>query len=353
VLYVASLGVALYLLLPMLPQLERSANVMARASKPLLVVALAVELCSLLCCSELLARSVVAAARMRPSLKRRRRAGLGPWFTFRMTVCGLGAGRVLPGGGALLAGLAFGALRRRGFETADVGLALVYFSLVDYGVLGILCMAAFFYLVIHQEVTTTVAVAGIVIIVLLTIAVLGAYAAYRRSPHPEGLAEALVSGTERLLSRRGALREKAAEWARRLAATLRKELRAAGEELLGRPSRLLVPGALAFGYWLLDALCLFLVFSALGTAVDPWELLVAYAIAQLVQAMPFTPPGGLGVAEGVFVSMFALLGVGPEVSLYPVLGYRLFNYWMPIPLAAIVYPTLRIGATKARARKAR
>ena len=41
----------------------------------------------------------------------------------------------------------------------------------------------------------------------------------------------------------------------------------------------------------------------------------------------------------------ALLGVGYEAAI-PVLGYRLFNFWLPIPLALILYPTLRIGGAK-------
>ena len=32
---------------------------------------------------------------------------------------------------------------------------------------------------------------------------------------------------------------------------------------------------------------------------------------------------------------------GAEVVI-PILGYRLFNFWMPIPLAAVFYPTLRL-----------
>jgi uncharacterized membrane protein YbhN (UPF0104 family) len=63
------------------------------------------------------------------------------------------------------------------------------------------------------------------------------------------------------------------------------------------------------------------------------------------------PLGGLGAAEGVLVSLFALLGTSAAVTVIPVLGYRLFNYWMPILLAAVFYPTLRLGAKKARARK--
>jgi hypothetical protein len=185
VLYVASLGAALYLLLPMLPGLGRSAEAAATASRPLLVAALAAELCSLLCYSELLARSVVAAARMRSSPERRRRAGLGPWFAFRLAVCGHGAGRVFPGGWALLAAIALGALRRRGFGAADVGLALDSFSLLVYGALGILCAAAFFSLAARHGVATIAAVAVCVLLVLLIAAVLAAHAPTGAAPTRE------------------------------------------------------------------------------------------------------------------------------------------------------------------------
>jgi glycosyltransferase 2 family protein len=40
------------------------------------------------------------------------------------------------------------------------------------------------------------------------------------------------------------------------------------------------------------------------------------------------------------LATLALLGVGSEAAI-PILGYRLFNFWLPIPLAAIFYPTLR------------
>jgi uncharacterized membrane protein YbhN (UPF0104 family) len=55
----------------------------------------------------------------------------------------------------------------------------------------------------------------------------------------------------------------------------------------------------------------------------------------------------LYAAEGTFISVFALFGMRPTATTIPVLGYRLFNYWMPIPLAAIFHPTLRWGAKKA------
>ena len=62
--------------------------------------------------------------------------------------------------------------------------------------------------------------------------------------------------------------EAAAERATCFGASLRRALEAAEERLLEHPSRLTKLGALAFGYWLLDALCLLFVFAALGMEVE-------------------------------------------------------------------------------------
>jgi uncharacterized protein (TIRG00374 family) len=203
-----------------------------------------------------------------------------------------------------------------------------------------------------RDVPTPIAAAVLVIPPFLAAMTLVARPSYRRSARVRHLFTKLVHEASRFLGR-GRLREAAAEQAKCFGASLRSALEAAGERLLKHQSRLTKLGALAFGYWLLDALCLLFIFAALGTEVELWKLLVAYAVVQLVAALPFVPLDGLGVTEGVFVSLFALLGMDPEASLYPVLGYWLFNYWMPIPLTTIFYPKLRFGAKQARERKVR
>ena len=99
-------------------------------------------------------------------------------------------------------------------------------------------------------------------------------------------------------------------------------------------------GALALGYWAFDALCLILMFEAMGVAADPLILLVAYGVATTIAAIPLTP-GGIGIFEATMVATLALLGMGAEAAI-PILGYRLFNFWLPIPLAAIFYPSLKL-----------
>ena len=76
-------------------------------------------------------------------------------------------------------------------------------------------------------------------------------------------------------------------------------------------------------------------------------LLVAYAAARIVQAMP------LYAAEGTFISIFALLEMRPTATIIPLLPLRLSNHWILIPLGAIFYPTLSWGAKKVRAHRVR
>lgn len=352
VLYVAFLGIVLYLLLPLLPSLKHSVTVLAAASEPLLVAALTAEVISLACFSEVLGRSVVAASRMRPSLEARRSSGLGPWFVFRLAITGLEVGRLLPGGAVLQVGITLDELRRRGLKAQDVGVALAVGFLLVYGALGILCVVAFVYLMGLRVVAPKIAVGVFALLIFLAAGIFAARAADVRSSRPEFHLGELVYLAQRLV-RRGSSREAAHEQVKRITAALRSEIEVARQVLLRHPLRSAGLIALAFGYWLFDALCLLLVFSALGVETGLGKLLVAYALAQLVATLPFMPLGGLGAAEGVLVSLFALLGTSAAVTVIPVLVYRLFNYWMPILLAAVFYPTLRLGAKEARARKAR
>jgi uncharacterized protein (TIRG00374 family) len=129
---------------------------------------------------------------------------------------------------------------------------------------------------------------------------------------------------------------------------LGEQLRTARRQMTGSPKENMSLLALAFGYWAFDALCLILMFAALGVGADPLVLLVAYGVATSLAMIPLTP-GGIGVFEVTMLAILALLGVGSEAAI-PILGYRLFNFWLPIPLTAIFYSTLRLGAGRATRR---
>jgi uncharacterized protein (TIRG00374 family) len=137
----------------------------------------------------------------------------------------------------------------------------------------------------------------------------------------------------------GSTRRRAETWSVRLVSRLGQELREAHRQFISESAEGPKLAALALGYWALDALCLILMFAALNVAADPLVLLVAYGVATALAAMPLTP-GGIGIFEATVLAALAVLGVGSEAAI-PVLGYRLFNFWLPIPLAAVIYPTLR------------
>jgi uncharacterized protein (TIRG00374 family) len=327
VLLVGSIGLALHLLLPQIPGIERSLRLVAGTSHPLVAAAFLAELASELCYAELLGRSLGATNARRQ----------GHWFMFRLTVTGYGAAHVLPGGGAAATAVTYGVLRRIGYDPERVGLALAAVSILVYGALGVLFSGSLIYMLLDRDLGPMGTTASVFLLALTVGVALGAYAAYRRPTLARNVAERGARLAGHLLGE--GLRRRARTWAVRLVSRFEEELREARRQLVGRSAETPRLAALALGYWAFDALCLILMFAALGVAADPLVLLVAYGVATAIAAIPLTP-GGIGVFEATMLATLALLGVGPEATI-PILGYRLFNFWLPIPLAAAFYPTLR------------
>ena len=335
VLLVGSIGLALHLVFPQIPGLERSLRLVAGTSHILVGAAFLAELVSELCYAELFGRSVgvIFAGTSSPRSRRPRR-----WFMLRLAVTGYGAAHVLPGGGAAATAVAYGALRRQGYDPERVGLALAAVSVLVYGALGVLFSGSLLYMLLDGDLGPADTVASIFFLALTISVALGAYIAYRRPT----LAKNVVRRGTRLVGRLlggEVLRRRVGVWSVRLISRLGEELRAARRQLARRSAEAPKLTALALGYWAFDALCLILMFYALGVAADPLVLLVAYGVATAISAIPLTP-GGIGIFEVTMLATLALLGVGSEAAI-PILGYRLFNFWLPIPLAAVFYPTLR------------
>jgi uncharacterized protein (TIRG00374 family) len=327
VLLVGSIGLTLHLVLPQIPGLERSLQLVAGTSHALVGAAFLAELVSELCYAELLGSSLGVISR-RP----------GRWFMLRLTITGYGAAHVLPGGGAAAATVTYDALRRQGYDPERVGLALAAVTVLVYGALGMLFSGSLLYMLLDGDLDPVGTAASALFFVLTLGLALGAYAAYRRPTLARDVAKAGTRLVGRLLGE-GALQRKTETWLVRLVSRLGEELRAARRQLVGRSAELPKLAALALGYWAFDILCLILVFAALGVPASPILLVVAYGMATALAAIPLTP-GGIGVFEATMLATLALLGVGSEAAI-PILGYRLFNFWLPIPLAAIFYPTLR------------
>ncbi|KQV69581.1 hypothetical protein ASC64_06970 [Nocardioides sp. Root122] len=94
------------------------------------------------------------------------------------------------------------------------------------------------------------------------------------------------------------------------------------------------------GYWAFDAASLHLSVWAFGGAPTPGGLLTTYALVSLLALLPVTP-GGLGLVEGAAVPLLVSFGSHHDVALLGVLTWRLFGFWLTIPLGLAAYTWLR------------
>ena len=270
--------------------------------------------------------------------------GLGRWFMLRLTLAEHGAARVLPGGGSSAAAVTYTGLRSRGLKPARIGLAVATIMLLVYGTLGTIFLGSLLYLTLDNALGRATTTAALVIFILTLCLVVLGYFAYLQPLSAKRFMAGFFYALGRTFRRRSWSRKRTEMWAARIVVNVKLEVRALREQLLGHPLAAMRLGALALGYWGFDALCLLVIFVAFGVQVDPVHLLVAFGVATTFGSLPLTP-GGLGVFEATMIGTLALLGVGYEAAI-PVLGYRLFNFWLPIPLALILYPTLHLGASK-------
>jgi len=114
------------------------------------------------------------------------------------------------------------------------------------------------------------------------------------------------------------------------------------ERLLGERDRILRTfgpswkraAAATAGRWLFDYLTLLAALYAVGAHPVPGLVLLAFCGAQILAQVPLTP-GGLGFVEAGLTGMLALAGVGAGAAVVATLAYRLFSYWLPLPLGLV------------------
>jgi uncharacterized membrane protein YbhN (UPF0104 family) len=315
ILMVTSIGLALHLVLPEIPGLERALQLIAGTSHLLVGAAFVAEVLSELCYAELLGRSVGTVSGLGFSSRLKRPRRIGRWFMLRLTVTGYGVQHVLPAGGAVATTMTYRVLRRRGLDPEKVALALAAVTVIIYGALGVLLAGSLAYLLLIQALGPVAMSASLSLLVLVLVGALFAYVAYRRPKLAEGVAKTGISLIGRLP--RGSwfrsLLEKAAARSAKFVSQLAEELRTAHRQLTGSPKEVLKLSALALGYWAFDALCLILMFEAMGVPASPLVLLVAYGVATATATIPLTP-GGIGLFEATMLAMLVLLGVGSEAA---------------------------------------
>lgn len=303
-----------YLVIPRLVGASKDIGLLSKLNIGWLVAAFLLEAGALFCYA-LLTRSLLLHER--PALSR----------LVRIVMATTGAAHVIPGGAAGSAGLGYRLLTANGVTGPDAGFALATEAIGSAVVLNVL---------LWLSLIISIPLAGLHPIYVITallglLALFGAAALVYAFTRGEERAVRFVRAAGRRIPRVGADR-------------LEHLLRRAGESLgqvagdHALRNRALVWAALN---WLLDAASLWSCLAALGRFVDPAELFVAYGIANVLAVIPVTP-GGLGIVEALSITLLVSFGVTKEVATLGVVGWRFANFWLPIPLGAGAYISLRV-----------
>ncbi len=140
-------------------------------------------------------------------------------------------------------------------------------------------------------------------------------------------------------------------WVGRVVQTVRNRLRRHAEPLRQLPERLLrerdrIVGTLGprwkralaatSGRWALDYATLLAALAAVGSQPRPSLVLLAFCAAQILAQIPITP-GGLGFVEAGLTATLTLAGVPAGAAVLATFTYRLFSYWVPLPVGLAAF----------------
>jgi uncharacterized membrane protein YbhN (UPF0104 family) len=96
----------------------------------------------------------------------------------------------------------------------------------------------------------------------------------------------------------------------------------------------------AVGYWLFDALVMYVCLVAFGPTPTFWVVAMAYLIGLLGNSIPI--PAGLVAVEGGLIGMLVLFGVRPVSSVVAaVVTYRAISLWLPALIGSAAFLSLR------------
>ena len=245
----------------------------------------------------------------------------------RIDLSTLAVSHVIPGGTAGGTGLGYRLLTSNGVSGPDAGFALATQGIGSAVVLNaMLWVALVISIPLHgfNSAYVTVAVVGAVLLAAFATLVL---ALTRGEAHA---ARALRSIARRVP---WVTEDQMEKLVQRLATRLRTL--ASDRQLLKNAV------SWAAANWLLDAASLWAFLAAYGHITRPIDLFVAYGVANVLAAVPLTP-GGLGIVEAVAATSLIGFGVPAGIAWLGVISWRLFNFWLPIPVGAGAYLSLRV-----------
>jgi uncharacterized protein (TIRG00374 family) len=305
-----------YLVVPELVGASKDLSLLGRVNAAWLAAGLALEGLSLFCYG-LLTQALLPPGAHNPGLSR----------LFRIDLAAAAVAHVIPAGTLGSAGLGYHLFTAEGIKGSDAAVMMGTKGLGSTAVLNVLLWLS---LVISiplagfHPIYATVAITGAVIMLAAGALVFGII---RGAGRASRIVHAIGDRTPGLSGDR-----------------VEQALLNAASALsaLGRDRRTLVLSLTwATLNWLLDAASLWCFVAAFGQFVNPVELFAAYGIANVAGALPVTP-GGLGVVDSIAPLLLVSFGVTRSVATLGVLGWRLVNFWLPIPAGAIAYVSLKV-----------
>ena len=227
--------------------------------------------------------------------------------------------KVAPGGGAIGAALQYRMLAEAGVPTRPAVSGLTAANILTFAVVLALPVLAIPTLIRGgvQRTLVEAMIGGLVVFVLL-----GAFATAAMAK--DGPLEWIGRTAQRIRNR---LRRKS-EPVRDLPARLLRERDRVLNTLGPRWKRALLA---TVGRWAFDYATLLAALAAVHDRPRAGLVLLAFCAAQLLSQIPATP-GGLGFVEAGLTAMLTLAGVGAGNAVLVTFAYRLFSYWLPMPV---------------------
>ncbi len=304
-----------YLVLPQIAGARRSLDLLGKINIAYVIAGVGLEAAALASYSQL---TYTVLRREGPPRSR----------LLRINLSSLAVSHIMPGGTAPGTAVAYRLLTQSGVPGADAGFALAMQGVGSALVLNsILWLALLVSLFLHGYSPLYAVAAGAGVLLM------GAFAA---------VVVALTKGRKRSVEVIGRVADKVPFLTGdKVALAVQRVADRLGQFLANRQ---LLAHAVAWAgaFWLLDASSLFVFIAAFGKLVPPVDLLVAYGLAFVLAVIPVTP-SGLGVIEGVLIPTLVGFGVPKGPAVLGVLGYRLVNFWAPIPVGGIAYLSLRFS----------
>ncbi|CAN5550632.1 MAG: lysylphosphatidylglycerol synthase transmembrane domain-containing protein [Iamia sp.] len=314
-----------YLVLPQLGGAREAADQLSQVNPFLLLLALGLEMAALFAYAQL----------TRVTLPRRPRLSMAT--VLRIQLSTKAVTNVVPGGSAAGSTVGLRLLTQSGVDGAAAGFSLATVGLGSAVVLNLLLWLALLVSIPLDGFNPVYGTAAIVGMILLAVFA--------------GLIALLMKGQGPAIKVIRAVADKIPyldpDTAERFMLTVVARL----QELIENPTLIRRGIIWATVNWLLDAAALWVFIRAFGPTLNPVDVIVAFCVANILAVIPLTP-GGLGVVEATLIATLVGFGLGRSEAAIAVVTYRLAQFWLPIPLGAISYASLRVGPKSIRRMRA-